>query len=165
MKTGARVAFVALGSNLDEPRAQVLRALTELSAIPDTRCTGRSSLYESPPLGPVDQPAFVNAVARVETLLEPRALLEALLGIERAHGRTRAGARWGPRTLDLDLLLYAGRHIDEPGLTVPHPGLTARAFVLYPLAELAPALTVPGAGPLQQLLSQVDPGGLTAIED
>ncbi|MCA1798174.1 MAG: 2-amino-4-hydroxy-6-hydroxymethyldihydropteridine diphosphokinase [Xanthomonadaceae bacterium] len=160
-----RVAFVALGSNLDEPRVHVLRALAELSELPQTRCTGHSSLYSSAPLGPVDQPAFVNAVARLETQLEPRELLDALLGIERTHGRSRDGARWGPRTLDLDLLLYGERQIDEPGLTVPHPGLTARAFVLYPLAELAPGLAIPGAGPLHTLLSQVDPGGLTAIED
>lgn len=165
MNPDPRAAFVALGSNLEVPREQVLRALDALAAIPKTRCTGRSSLYRSQPLGPVDQPPFVNAVARLETGLAPRALLDALLAIERAHGRIRDGARWGPRTLDLDLLLYEDLVLAEPGLTLPHPGLTTRAFVLYPLAELAPDLVVPGAGPIHTLIDQVDPDGLSAIED
>ena len=165
MNDGPRVAFVALGSNLDAPRDQVLRAFGELAALPGTALTARSRLYRSPPLGPADQPDYVNAVARLDTTLMPRALLDALLGIERAHGRRRDGGRWGPRTLDLDLLLHGDTVLDEPGLTLPHPGLTTRAFVLYPLAELAPDLGIPGAGPLRALVARTPAGELAAIED
>lgn len=164
--TGARrVAFVALGSNLDGPRDQVERALTELLRIPRTELTGRSRLYRSRPLGGLDQPDFVNAVARLETGLAARELLEALLEVERAHGRVRGGERWAPRALDLDLLLYGDEVIDEPGLVVPHPGLTTRSFVLYPLAELAPELGIPGAGPLREVLARVPADELAVIED
>lgn len=165
MSEGPRVAFVALGSNLDGPRGQVERALSELGAIPGTSLTAHSRLYRSPPMGPTEQPDFVNAVAALETSLAPRALLDALIGIERAHGRTRDGQRWGPRTLDLDLLLYGELVQDEAGLTLPHPGLTQRAFVLYPLAELAPDLGIPGVGPLRALLARVPAGDLAVIED
>lgn len=165
MNDEPRVAFVALGSNLDEPRRQVERALERLARLPATRVTGTSRLYRSEPLGVADQPDFVNAVVRLETGLTARALLDALLAVERAHGRTRSAERWGPRTLDLDLLLYADAVLDEPGLEVPHPGLTARAFVLYPLAELAPDLGIPGAGPLRDWLARVPADGLTVLED
>lgn len=165
MNAEPRAAFVALGSNLDDPVAQVRRALDELGALPATAVSGRSRLYRSPPLGAPDQPHFVNAVARLETRLAPRELLDALLGIERAHGRRRDGRRWAPRSLDLDLLLYGAEVIREPGLEVPHPGLTGRAFVLYPLAELAPGLGIPGAGPLRGLLARVPADELTVIED
>ena len=160
-----RAAFVALGSNLDDPRRQVERALAELDGIPGTRVTAHSHLYRSPPLGPTDQPDFINAVAALETTLAPRALLDALIDIERAHGRIRDGQRWGPRTLDLDLLLHGDTVQDEAGLALPHPGLTQRAFVLYPLAELAPDLGIPGAGPLRALLARVPAGDLAVIED
>lgn len=165
MSGAPRAAFVALGSNLDNPRAQVERALTELGNISGTTLIAHSRLYWSPPLGPPDQPNFVNAVAALETTLTPRALLDALIGIERTHGRTRNGQRWGPRTLDLDLLLVGDVVQDEAGLTLPHPGLTQRAFVLYPLAELAPDLGIPGVGPLRALLARVPAGDLAVIED
>src|SRR5690606_808780 len=119
-----RVAFVALGSNLDDPERQVARAFDALARLPDTALTARSRLYRSAPLGDADQPDYVNAVARLETRLAARELLDALLAVERAHGRVRDGERWGPRTLDLDLVLYGDEVIDEPGLRVPHPGLT-----------------------------------------
>lgn len=157
-------AFVALGSNLDEPRGQVLRAMDALAGLPETRLWARSRLYASPPMDGTPQPDYVNAVAWLRTTLAPRALLDALLGIEQAHGRDR-GQRWAARTLDLDLLLYGGAVIDEPGLRIPHPGLTTRAFVLYPLAELVPQLEVPGAGPLPALCARVPADGLAVIED
>jgi 2-amino-4-hydroxy-6-hydroxymethyldihydropteridine diphosphokinase len=163
--TAPRVAYVALGSNLDDPRAQVVRAFSELDAVPGTRVTGRSSLYRNPAVGEPGQPDFVNAVARVETTLGARDLLDALLAIEVAHGRGRGESRWGPRTLDLDLVVFGDARIDEPGLTVPHPGLTGRAFVLYPLAELAPDLEIPGAGPIHTLIKRVPGDGLAVLED
>lgn len=159
-----RAAFVALGSNLDDPRAQVLSAFAALARIPSTTLVARSRLYRSAPLGPVDQPPFVNAVAHLATTLGARSLLDRLLEIERAHGRER-GAKWGPRTLDLDLVVYGDSAIDEEGLTVPHPGLTDRAFVLYPLAEVAPTLDVPGAGPITTLLTRVSADGLAVLDD
>lgn len=165
MNDSPRVAFVALGSNLDGPERQVARAFDELARLPATTLTARSRLYRSAPLGGASQPDYVNAVARIETALGPHELLDALLAIERAHGRERRLERWGPRTLDLDLVLYGDAVIDEPGLKVPHPGLTERAFVLYPLAELAPELGIPGADTLQAALARVSAGGLTVIEE
>ncbi|HEB95851.1 MAG TPA: 2-amino-4-hydroxy-6-hydroxymethyldihydropteridine diphosphokinase [Sedimenticola thiotaurini] len=143
-------AWVGLGSNLDRPRQQLERAFVGLARLPGTRLVARSPLYHSPPMGPPDQPDYVNAVAMLETGLDPHRLLAALQEIETAHGRRRE-RRWGPRTLDLDLLLYGDRVIRTPELTVPHPGLTRRAFVLYPLRDLAPDLMVPGAGPVRGL--------------
>jgi 2-amino-4-hydroxy-6-hydroxymethyldihydropteridine diphosphokinase len=157
-------AFVALGSNLDEPRRQVLRAIDALAGLPGTSLSARSRLYTSPPMDGTPQPDYVNAVAWLRTTLAPRALLDSLLGIEQAHGRSR-GRRWAARTLDLDLLLYGGEIIDEPGLRIPHPGLTTRAFVLYPLAELVPQMEIPGAGPLPALCARVPADGLAVIED
>ena len=156
-------AFIGLGSNLDDPAAQITRALGELDSIPASRLLQRSSLYRSAPWGVVDQPAFVNAVAEVETGLSPRALLQALLSIEQAHGRDRGGERWGPRTLDLDLLAYAGLCIDEPGLVVPHPHLAQRAFVLMPMAEIAADFVIAGVGRVRELLSRVDHRGCERI--
>lgn len=157
-------AFVALGSNLDEPRSQILRAMDALAELPETRLRARSRLYASPPMDGTEQPDYVNAVAWLETELAPRTLLDALLGIEQAHGRSR-GQRWAARTLDLDLLLYSHDVINEPGLRIPHPGLTTRAFVLYPLAELVPQMEVPGAGPLLALCARVPADGLAVTED
>lgn len=165
MNAPRNAAFVALGSNLDDPRAQVVRAFEALGALERTRVTGRSRLYRNPAMGEADQPDFINAVARLETALEPRELLAGLLAIEAAQGRDRGADRWGPRTLDLDLVLYGDRVIDQPGLTVPHPGLTARPFVLYPLAELAPTLEIPGAGALRDLLARVPADDLKVLED
>ncbi len=139
------VATVGLGANLNDPAAQVEYALAELDRLPGTRLLARSSLYASAPVGYVDQPDFVNAVAQIETTLAPRALLVALLDIEHRHGRERS-FRNAPRTLDLDLLLYGNAHFHEDGLTLPHPRMTERGFVLLPLLEIAPDTVIPGHG-------------------
>jgi len=144
-------AFIGLGSNLDEPELQLLRAFDELDALPNTRLVARSSLYRSAPLGYLDQPDFVNAVAEIDTGLTPRQLLETLLALEHRHGRVRDFIN-GPRTLDLDILLYDGLTLHEPGLTLPHPRIQDRAFVLLPLLEIAPDCVVPGYGPAAGLL-------------
>jgi 2-amino-4-hydroxy-6-hydroxymethyldihydropteridine diphosphokinase len=124
-----------------------------------------SSLYRTKPVGPRDQPDFVNAVARLCTHLDPLSLLARLQGIERAHGRVRDGTRWGPRTLDLDLLLYGREQIDEPGLRVPHPEIANRAFVLVPLAELGPEPpTIPGGRSLADLLNRASCAGIELID-
>jgi len=138
-------AFVGIGANLGDAAAQVSAAIEALAAQPGASLVARSSLYRTAPIGFVAQPDFVNAAAIVATSLEPRALLEALLAIERRFGRVRA-FRDAPRTLDLDLLLYDDRVIDEPGLTVPHPRLHERAFALAPLVELDPECIIPGRG-------------------
>ena len=155
-------AYVGLGSNLAGPEAQVRRALEGLGRLPRTRLLAASRLYRSPPMGPADQPDYVNAVAAVETDLPPLELLDALQALETAQGRVR-GERWGPRTLDLDLLLYGRLELDHPRLRLPHPGLYGRNFVLYPLAELAPDLEVPGAGPLAALLARCPRDGLRPL--
>jgi 2-amino-4-hydroxy-6-hydroxymethyldihydropteridine diphosphokinase len=147
-------AHIGIGSNQADPVRQVREALDALARLPATRLMVCSSLYTTAPVGKLDQPDFVNAVARLETGLSPSALLHALLAIERCHGRVR-GERNAPRTLDLDLLLYAGAVLDTPGLTLPHPRLHERAFVLKPLAEVSPALVIPGRGPVSALLEQV----------
>lgn len=144
-------AYVGLGSNLADPVAQVRRALDELDRIPGVRITARSPLYRSPPLGPSDQPDYINAVAALDTGLAPLELLAALRDIEARHGRRRDGVRWGPRSLDLDILLYGDVVMSTPELTLPHPGLPERAFVLYPLFDVAPQLAVPGKGTVSEL--------------
>ena len=155
--------FIALGSNQADPVAQVTRAFDELQRLPQSRLLGRSSLYRSAPLGPQDQPPFINAVALLDTLLTPDALLDALQEIEQRAGRVRKAERWGPRILDLDLLLYANRIIDTPRLQVPHYHMHARSFVLYPLAELAPDLTMPDGTPLSKLLDACPAAGLQRL--
>lgn len=157
-------AYIGLGSNLDNPKRHVLTAIDQLGRLPYTQMLARSSLYRSDPMGPPDQPEYINAVAEIETLLTPRALLDELLRVEIAHGRTRSATRWGPRTLDLDLLLYGDRTIAEARLTVPHPGIAERAFVLFPLAQLAPNLIIPGKGSLSMLLSACSPAGLQKLD-
>lgn len=144
-------AFIGLGSNLEEPRSQLQRAFAELGRLPDTRLVARSSLYRSAPLGYPDQPDFVNAVAEIETALSPQVLLHALLEIERRHGRERA-FRNAPRTLDLDVLLYDDEQLHESGLTIPHPQMHLRAFVLQPLLEIAPDTAIPGIGPAREAM-------------
>lgn len=139
------IATIGLGANLNDPSAQVEYALAELDRLPDTRLIARSSLYASAPVGYVDQPDFINAVAQVETRLAPRALLKALLDIEHRHGRERS-FRNAPRTLDLDLLLYGDAHFHEEALTLPHPRMCERSFVLLPLLEIAPDTLIPGRG-------------------
>ena len=138
-------AYIGLGANLNDPAAQIEHAFDELDRIPGTRLVARSSLYASAPVGFVDQPDFINAVAQMETTLAPRALLTALLEIEQRHGRARS-FRNAPRTLDLDLLLYGAAHFHEDHLSLPHPRMTERAFVLLPLTEIAPELVIPGRG-------------------
>jgi 2-amino-4-hydroxy-6-hydroxymethyldihydropteridine diphosphokinase len=134
-----------LGSNLAEPAAQVKRALAALDELPQTRLLNASSLYRSAPVGYLDQPDFINAVAQVETGLAPRALLDALLALELNCGRTREFQN-APRTLDLDVLLYDDLVHHEHGLTVPHPQMHLRAFVLQPLLEISPDCAIPGIG-------------------
>ncbi len=146
-------AYVGLGSNLGDREALLRAALEQLAAEPGVELVSVSGFRETEPVGLLDQPRFLNAAAAVETALAPRALLERLLGIERRLGRERSGPRFGPRTIDLDLLLYGQEQLDEPGLTVPHPRLHERAFVLEPLAELEPELVVPGRGPVSTLLA------------
>lgn len=157
--TGVARVYIALGANLDDPPGQVRRALAELAALPGLRALHVSPLYRSAPLGPPDQPPYINAVAGADTELAPLALLDALQAVEQAHGRVR-GERWGPRTLDLDLLLYDALQLRSARLTLPHPGLHERAFVLYPLRDIAPDLDVPGHGPLSALLARCPPTGL-----
>ncbi|HKB74386.1 MAG TPA: 2-amino-4-hydroxy-6-hydroxymethyldihydropteridine diphosphokinase [Burkholderiales bacterium] len=151
-KIASTKAFIGLGANLGDPEAQVRRALAALADLPGTRLVTASSFYRSAPMGVVAQPDFINAVAEIETALGARALLEALLAAERRFGRRRdfPGA---PRTLDLDLLLYGDRVIAEPGLVVPHPRMHERAFVLAPLAEIAPDIAIPGKGRAGALLA------------
>jgi len=156
-------AYVALGSNLDDPVAQVARAMDALGELPDTRLVLRSSLYRSRPFGPVEQPDFVNAVAGLLTALEPARLLQCLQATETRLGRKRPVVRWGPRRIDLDLLVHGGTRIAQPDLTVPHPGIAERAFVLVPLAEIAPDLLVPGAGSVRDLLARVDSSGVERL--
>jgi 2-amino-4-hydroxy-6-hydroxymethyldihydropteridine diphosphokinase len=147
------IAYIGLGSNLGDREATLRAALAQLGELPQTKVAAVSGLIETDPVGVVDQPQFVNAVARLETALEPRALLDAMLSIERDLGRDREHAqRWGPRTIDLDLLLFGRRQIDEPGLSVPHPRLLERAFVVEPLREvmLDDELEVPGQGRLRR---------------
>lgn len=142
-------AFVALGSNLEDPARQVESGLRELSGLPGTRLIARSSLYRSAPVDAPDQPDYVNAVAGVETRLAPGEFLESMLAIECRHGRVRE-CRNAPRTLDLDLLLYADLVCHEHGLTLPHPRMHERAFVLLPLREIAPDCRIPGLGPVSE---------------
>lgn len=146
-------AFIALGSNLADPAAQVTRALACLTELPATRLIARSSLYRTAPVGYLDQPDFINAVAWVETALAPRALLDALLELEHAFGRERQ-FRNAPRILDLDLLLYGDLVHHEQGLTLPHPRMHERAFVLAPLVEIAPDCVIPGRGPAAGFLER-----------
>jgi 2-amino-4-hydroxy-6-hydroxymethyldihydropteridine diphosphokinase len=149
-------AYIGLGSNLGEREATLRRALDLLQAEPGIDVVGVSSFRETEPVGVVDQPRFVNAAAALETDLAPRALLERLLAVEQTLGRVRYGPRFGPRTVDLDLLLYDDRVIAEPGLEVPHPRLHERRFALEPLLELDPSLVMPGRGPLSTLLAKLD---------
>jgi len=154
-------AFVALGGNLGDTRGYLRQALDALAQLPQSRLLAVSRFYRTPPWGVREQPAFLNAAAELETDLAPHALLEALLEIERAAGRVREGERWGPRTLDLDLLHVDGVVMHDARLTLPHPRIAERAFVLLPLAELAPGLELPGQGRVAALLAAVDTAGCT----
>lgn len=151
-----RRAYIGLGSNLNDPAQQLRQALQALARLPDTQLLAQSRLYRTPPWGVLEQPAFVNAVAELDTGLAPRQLLDALLQIEQAAGRVRVGERWGPRVLDLDLLHMVGIQQHDAQLSLPHPRIAERAFVLLPLAELAPTLHLPGQGVVADLLMAVD---------
>ena len=146
------LAYVGLGANLGEPRRQLTEAIVAMSGLPETRLAGHSSFYRTAPVGFADQPEFLNAVAALDTRLAPGALLEGLQGIERRHHRERSFPN-APRTLDLDLLLFGDEQFARPGLTVPHPRMHERAFVLRPLLELDPAISIPGKGKASVLLS------------
>ncbi|PMR75937.1 2-amino-4-hydroxy-6-hydroxymethyldihydropteridine diphosphokinase [Billgrantia endophytica] len=146
--------YIGLGSNLDQPREQVSRALEALDSLPLTHCMHASRLYASRPVGPQNQPDFINAVARLETRLSPLALLDQLQALEQHHRRVRQ-YRWGPRTLDLDLLLFGEQVIESPRLRIPHPEMCMRAFVLLPLAELTPALRLPDGRRIADLIDEL----------
>jgi len=156
-------AYVALGSNLDGPATQIERAFTALSELSACKLIARSRLYRTQPLGPQDQPEFVNAAAGLLTTLTPRELLVALKDLERVLGRDVPVVRWGPRRIDLDLLMHADAQISESDLVVPHRGLPERNFVLYPLSDIAPDLRVPGHGRVSQLAARVGAAGLVLM--
>ena len=156
-------AFVALGGNLGDTQAYLRQALDAMARLPQTSLHAHSRFYRTPPWGLREQPAFLNAAALLDTGLAPHALLDALLGIERAAGRVREGERWGPRTLDLDLLHMDGMRVHDDRLILPHPRIAERAFVLLPLAELAPDLELPGQGRVSTLVEAVDTAGCEAL--
>jgi 2-amino-4-hydroxy-6-hydroxymethyldihydropteridine diphosphokinase len=156
-------AYIGLGSNLVDPRQQLVSAQHAIAALPQVQVVAVSSFYRSPPLGPQDQPDYLNAVLAIQTDLPALRLLRELQAIEQQQGRVRTGLRWGARTLDLDLLLYGEHRIVEPTLIVPHPGLAERAFVLYPLYEIAPTLVIPGLGAIAPLLVHCPLAGLIKL--
>jgi 2-amino-4-hydroxy-6-hydroxymethyldihydropteridine diphosphokinase len=158
-----RPAYVAIGSNLKSPRERVLEAIERMSALDASRVVLRSRLYLTRPMGPQDQPDFVNAAVGLLTQLNPRELLAGLLGIERSMGRDRQ-QRWGPRVIDLDLLWMVDSAVDEPGLTVPHPGVSSRNFVLYPLSDIAPTIKIHGIGIVIDLKRDADGDGISVLE-
>ncbi|MFQ3196684.1 MAG: 2-amino-4-hydroxy-6-hydroxymethyldihydropteridine diphosphokinase [Paraglaciecola sp.] len=155
--------YIGIGSNLADPRAQVSSALQELSMLQNTQLVKCSSLYASRPMGPQDQPPYVNGVVKLHTGLSPLALLDECQDIEQRHGRQRKDNRWGPRTLDLDILLYAQQTINLPDLVVPHYGMREREFVLYPLFEIAPGLVLPCGTTLASLRDDCPLNGLTLL--
>jgi 2-amino-4-hydroxy-6-hydroxymethyldihydropteridine diphosphokinase len=156
------LAYVALGSNLGDPRQQLLDAMAALANLPDTRLLQRSRLYRTPPWGMLEQPPFINAAVELDTALSPHALLDAMLAIEQRAGRVRA-ERNGPRTLDLDLLHVDGVQLDDPQLTLPHPRMAERAFVLLPLHDIAPTLRLPGQATVAELLARLDLAGCERV--
>lgn len=156
-------ACVALGANIGEPLRQIEAAFAALAALPGSRVVARSSLYRSAPVGYADQPDFINAVAIIETTLTPHALLDAVLAIERAHGRVREFPN-APRTLDLDIVLYGDVVLQEPGLTIPHARMLERAFVMVPLAEIAPDAVVPGQGKVSDLAKRVSAASVAQLQ-
>lgn len=157
--------YIALGSNLDQPAVQIVAARAELARLPQTRLVLSSRLYATPPMGPQDQPEFVNAAVGLLTQLSPLALLSALKAIEQARGRPPDAPRWGPRIIDLDIIAIGRLQIDMPGLSVPHPGAGVRNFVLRPLADIAPALELPGMGSVAGLLARLGDAGLRIVPE
>lgn len=162
--TGTITAYIGLGSNLADPIKQIKLARAACASLAGMQELAFSSLYHSPPMGGRDQPDYVNAVMAVATELTANDLLGALQGIENDQGRIRTADRWDARTLDLDLLIYGDQQIEQPRLTVPHPGIAERAFVLYPLFEIAPDLIVPGKGRIAELIALCPPDGLKRID-
>lgn len=160
---GCVIAHVGLGSNLGDGPLIIEAALRAIGSLPQTRLMRASRLYRTPAWGMTEQPDFTNAVAMIQTGMPAQALLAAMLGIERGAGRERGADRWGPRTLDLDLLLYGDAMIDEPGLRVPHPHLHERAFALLPLVEIAPSVVIPGVGPAHLALAGLAAGDIHAL--
>jgi len=156
-------AYIGAGSNLADPRAQVLRACSRLAELPTTRVMLTSPLYLSRPLGSIQQPDFVNAVVGALTQLASRALFAELRALEATMGRPEQREKWGPRIIDLDLLCYARERRSEPQLTLPHPGIVERNFVLYPLADIAPDLDIPGLGRVTELKGRVTSEGLRLL--
>lgn len=154
--------YIGLGSNLDNPHSQLANALRALTQLPDTTMVATSTLYQSAPVGPSGQPDYLNAVVALETTLEPLPLLDHLQTIETAQGRVRK-EHWGARTLDLDILLFGNEIINNPRLTIPHPYLTERNFVLYPLADISPDLQLPDGQLLQDLVTLCPPTGLKQL--
>lgn len=159
------LAYVGLGSNLDQPAAQIAKALTGLAILPATQLLRQSSLYRSPPWGYPDQPDFINAVAELETQLDTVELLAEMLALEQRLGRRRDGPRWGPRLIDLDLLVHGDQELETETVQVPHPRIAERAFVLMPLAELAPNLDLAGMGRVSQLLERLPESDCTRIAE
>ena len=155
------IAYIAVGSNLADPASQARQAIEALKQLPLSQFIVSSSLYSSTPMGPQDQPEYINAVVAIDTQLSPFALLDCTQAIELEHGRERKAERWGPRTLDLDILIYGDEIIDSPRLTVPHYGMKVREFVLYPLAEIVPDLSLPDGTKLSDLLQEIDRNGLS----
>ena len=148
--------YIGLGSNLEDPVAQVLEAVEELEMIPDSILVSRSSLYRGKPMGPADQPDYVNAVVAMDTLLSAKDFLQALVKIEDMQGRERDTEKWGPRIIDLDLLMYGKEKINTAELTVPHPGMHERDFVIVPLSEIAGNVNIPGQGVLTTLINRCE---------
>lgn len=166
MAEGPRLTpvYIGLGANLGKPRETIRKAIADIGDLDNVWPALSSSYYSSAPMGPQDQPSYTNAVVAVLTAEPPQVLLRKLQKIEQDYGRKRAGERWGPRTLDLDILVFGREQHDEPGLSVPHPGLAERNFVLYPLAEIAPRLRIPGLGIAEDLAGTVGPEGLVKLE-
>lgn len=156
--------FIGLGSNLENPLEQIKTAIKDMKAMIDTELVACSSLYKSPPMGPQDQPDYINAAIELETTLTPHSLLDELQKIEQQHGRVRK-RHWGERTLDLDVLVYGEQVLKDDRLTLPHPGIAERAFVVYPLAELDSSLEIPGLGNVAQLLEACPRDGLQQVEN
>jgi 2-amino-4-hydroxy-6-hydroxymethyldihydropteridine diphosphokinase len=157
-------AYVGIGSNLEDPASQVRMAFDGLAQMPDSRLVAVSDLYRNPPMGPQDQPDYVNAAVGLLTRLSPAELLGELQALEKRQGRTRIkDDHWGPRVIDLDLLVFGHRTINNPGLNLPHPGISERNFVLFPLCDIAPRLAVPGQGIVYQLAQQLGDEDLQAI--
>src|SRR3989304_5820334 len=158
------LAWIGLGSNLADPKAQVRSGIDALSHLAESVIQAQSSLYRSAPLGNLAQPDYINAVVCLEPGLPPRELLHSLQAIEAAHGRDRSSGRWGPRTLDLDLLIYGDTQIKSDLLTIPHPGIPQRNFVLCPLLEIDSNMRIPGLGPARELIGRVGMQGIERLK-